>query len=229
MENIFYVYAYLREDLTPYYIGKGSNDRAWKSHTGTNGTNLLPKDKSKIVILRDCLYEEEAYDYESELIEQYGRKDLGTGILRNSTNGGRGNNSGYKHTESAIEKLRDAGKENAQKRIDNGTHNFVNDPPKANLGGKVTKRLVAEGKHNLLKRPDGTSVASDRVKAGTHHFIDPEWKKQHGIKHSEWMKEQIENGECYFINNNPARTRVSCVVCQKETNNMGLSRFHKHQ
>ena len=229
MGNIFYVYAYLREDLTPYYIGKGSKDRAWKSHTRTNGTNLLPKDPKRIVILKELLSESEAYDYESELIKKHGRKDLGTGILHNLTDGGRGNDSGYKHTESALEKLRDVGRTNAQKRIDSGTHNFINDPPKANLGGKVTKKLVAEGTHNLLTRSDGTSVASDRVRAGTHHFVDPEWKRDHGIKHSEWIKQQIKNGDYHFINENPAKTRVCCLVCQKETNNMGLSRFHKHR
>lgn len=114
-ENIFYVYAYLREDLTPYYIGKGSKDRAWKSHTRTNGTNLLPKDPNKIVILKNSLTEAESYDYESELIEHYGRKDLGTGILQNRTDGGRGNESGYRHTNDAIEKLRYAGKVGAKK------------------------------------------------------------------------------------------------------------------
>lgn len=228
-ENIFYVYAYLREDLTPYYIGKGSKDRAWKSHTRSNGTNLLPKDSKKIVILKEFLSENEAYDYETELIKQYGRKDLGTGILRNKTDGGRGNDSGYKHTDEAIEKLRIAGKNSARKRIENGSHNFVTNPPKANLNGAVTKRLVAEGKHNLLKRKDGTSVASERVKAGTHHFVDPEWKKQHGIKHSAWIKEQIEKGNYYLVNNNPAKIRLCCVTCHKETNKMGLARFHNHQ
>lgn len=228
MDNIFYVYAYLREDSTPYYIGKGSKDRAWKSHTRTNGTNLLPKDSTRIVIIKDSLTEDEAYKQESELIKLHGRKDLGTGILHNLTDGGMGNESGYKHSKKAIRKLQEAGRKSAKKRIENGTHNFVNDPPKANQDGKITKRLVAEGKHNLLKRADGSSVASDRVAAGTHHFVDPEWKKQHGIKHSEWIQQQIENGDYYFINDNPSKIRVCCMVCQKETNNMGLSRFHKH-
>ena len=228
-QNIFYVYAYLREDGTPYYIGKGSARRAWKSHMRSNGTNLLPKDPSRIVILKDHLTETNAYDYETKLIAKYGRKDTGTGILRNSTDGGRGNDSGYQHSDEAKEKLKIAGKISSKNRIDQGTHNFVNNPPKANAGGKITKKLVAEGNHNLLKRPDGTSVASDRVANGTHHFVDPEWKKHHGLNHSKWIREQIDKGDYYLINNNPAKIKVCCIVCQKETNPMGLSRFHNHQ
>lgn len=227
-QNIFYVYAYLREDQTPYYIGKGSKDRAWKSHTRANGTNLLPKDSNRIVILKESMTESEAYDYETELIAKFGRKDLGTGILHNLTDGGRGNDSGYQHTEKAIEKIREAGKKNATMRIIQGTHNFITNPPKPNLGGAVTKKLVASGNHNLLKRPDGTSVASDRVKAGTHHFVDPIWKKEHGKKHSAWIHRQIEKGDYYLTNNNPAKVKLCCVVCRKETNVMGLSRFHQH-
>lgn len=227
-EDLFYVYAYLRDDLTPYYIGKGSRDRAWKSHVRTNGTNLLPKDPNKIVILKKFLSEAEAYDYESDLIKYYGRKDLGNGILQNRTDGGRGNEAGYKHSKEAIEKLRHAGKVNAQIRIEKRTHNFVNNPPKPNLGGKVTKKLVANGTHNLLKRADGTSVASDRIANKTHHFADAEWQKQNGVKHSKWIQEQIQNGDWVFVTNNPSKIRVCCIVCRKETNNAGLTRFHSH-
>jgi hypothetical protein len=39
------------------------------------------------------------------------------------------------------------------------------------LSRQHAKKLVESGKHNLLKRPDGTSVASDRVKDGTHHLL----------------------------------------------------------
>lgn len=88
--TIYYVYQYLREDDTPYYIGKGKDRRAWKSHKRACGNNLKPKDNSRIQIIQDNLTEQEASNLEIELIAQYGRKDLGTGILRNLTSGGEG-------------------------------------------------------------------------------------------------------------------------------------------
>ena len=44
----YYVYAYLRTDGTPYYIGKGSRKRAW---TKGKGEVSPPRDISKIVCL----------------------------------------------------------------------------------------------------------------------------------------------------------------------------------
>lgn len=84
--TIYYVYQYLREDLTPYYIGKGSGGRMFKSQRNIP----KPKDKNFIQIVEDNLTEDQAFALEMQLIEKYGRKDLGTGILRNLTNGGDG-------------------------------------------------------------------------------------------------------------------------------------------
>lgn len=89
----FYVYAFLREDGSPYYIGKGQGNRAWKKRRRSSP----PTDSSRISILKETLTETEAFDEEIRLITFYGRKDLGTGILRNLTDGGEGT-SGYKHT-----------------------------------------------------------------------------------------------------------------------------------
>ena len=84
--NDFYTYAYLREDRTPYYIGKGKGNRI---HS-TNRIYKAPKDKSRIIFLKQNLTEEEAFKHEKYMIAVLGRKDNGTGILRNMTDGGDG-------------------------------------------------------------------------------------------------------------------------------------------
>ena len=83
----YYTYAYLREDRTPYYIGKGKDNRAYRRRD--KGIKP-PKDKSKILILKQNLTEEESFRHEVYMIAMFGRKDLGTGILHNRTNGGDG-------------------------------------------------------------------------------------------------------------------------------------------
>ena len=83
--NIYYVYALLREDLTPYYIGKGSGSRI---NAKARVIPLPPKERR--VKLVENLTEEAAYDLEVALIAKYGRIDLGTGILRNKNDGGPG-------------------------------------------------------------------------------------------------------------------------------------------
>ena len=96
----YYVYQWLREDGSPYYIGKGKDYRAWdKRHTVNK-----PTDPNNIQIIKEDLSEKEAFELEKELIKKYGRKDIGTGILRNLTNGGEGS-SGYRHGDTAKEKI----------------------------------------------------------------------------------------------------------------------------
>ncbi len=99
----YYTYAYLREDKTPYYIGKGKGSRIYRKTRRIKP----PKDKSRIIFLKQNLTEEEAFKHEIYMIAVFGRIDLGTGILHNMTNGGEGG-SGRVISEETRRKLSDA-------------------------------------------------------------------------------------------------------------------------
>jgi hypothetical protein len=99
----FYSYLWMREDgLTPYYAGKGCGKRAFHSMVG----HRPPKDKSRIIIF-PMLNEAEAIESEIALIELFGRKDIGTGILRNFTDGGDGI-AGHVHSDESKRKMSEA-------------------------------------------------------------------------------------------------------------------------
>ncbi len=93
-----YVYAYLRsepsehgDDGSPYYIGKGKHRRGFYARAFDKRHNIhIPADKSKVVILADDLSDNDARQAEMLLISLHGRIDLGTGCLRNLTDGGEG-------------------------------------------------------------------------------------------------------------------------------------------
>jgi hypothetical protein len=63
----------------------------------------VPKNKSKIIIYQNNLTNEDACSLEKSYIKLYGRKDIGTGILRNQTDGGDGGDTsksqGYKRAK----------------------------------------------------------------------------------------------------------------------------------
>lgn len=127
----YYVYAYLREDNTPYYIGKGYRKRAW---TKGKGEINPPANNNKIIIVEHNLTNIGALAIERRLIRWYGRKDLGTGILRNKTDGGDGvacpislsnrNNQKLANGTHTFQKYREKTISTVNAMIKNGTHPF---------------------------------------------------------------------------------------------------------
>jgi hypothetical protein len=100
-----YTYLYLREDGSPYYVGKGQGRRAYiiqKWHKP-------PKDHSKIT-LQYWVDEDTALAYERYQIDFWGRKDIGSGILINHTDGGDEppSHKGKSQSESHKKKIGDA-------------------------------------------------------------------------------------------------------------------------
>jgi hypothetical protein len=90
MDDKFYVYAhFIPHESEPFYIGRGCRKRAY-SHQGRNKwwNNIVKKYGYEVKILYENLSNEQANELEKQLINQYGRKNTGTGCLVNMTDGG---------------------------------------------------------------------------------------------------------------------------------------------
>ena len=92
---MFYVYMYVREDGTPWYIGKGCKYRS-KHYDAlrTNKEHSRPADEF-IITVQENMTEAAAFALEVELIAKYKRECDG-GILVNKCLGGPGA-KGFKH------------------------------------------------------------------------------------------------------------------------------------
>ncbi len=166
--NNFYIYKYVRNDGTPYYIGKGHDNRINEAHRFP-----LPVKKRRIII-KSNLTESEAFDLEIELIALLGRKDQGTGILINLTDGGEGasGRTGFKHSDETKKKISDTRKalfsssspiaEKLRKKLSVAA---LNKPPMSQLTkdllsamakgkskSELTKRLMSKPKSEAHKK-----------------------------------------------------------------------------
>lgn len=181
---IYYVYAYLRNDGTPYYIGKGKKSRAFHPH----GKIAVPKDKSLIVFLETNLSEIGAFALERFYIRWYGRKDLGTGILRNMTDGGEGA-SGLVISEVTKRKLR---KINTGKFVSDETRRRISEANRHRISkphSEETRRRISESKTG--KKRNTFSEEHKRKISESMKGKNKGNKPHLGHKHSEEAKRKI--------------------------------------
>lgn len=92
------VYRHRRLDTNEiFYVGIGSIKRSKEKHNRNKyWSNIINKSEYNIEVVAENLDWDTACELEILLIQEYGRKDLGTGCLVNMTNGGEGSKGRFR-------------------------------------------------------------------------------------------------------------------------------------
>lgn len=133
------------------------------------------------------------------------------------------------------EELSEIAKKEAARQIHLGIHPFMGKHG-SDLAKRVQKELVETKRHHLLRRPDGSSIASDKVKEGTHHFLGGEIQKKSS-------QQRVIDGTHNWLNGEPSRQlqkqlvaenrhhfqhkkKIECPHCLKEFDAGNYKRYH---
>lgn len=193
----YYTYLYRNpETQEPFYVGMGKRNRKFDhlkeaktrpeptagEHKLNTIRKILANGKEPIIeIVKDNITREEAVELEIQLIARYGRKDNGTGILTNQTDGGDGTRGWSQEAKLVVsERNRKLGiTPPAQKG------RKQNRDPKFNM---IPARVVSTG--------EKIKAAPNDIRWGTGEIVginkgvvqDSEWRKKNaeGVSKLKW-------------------------------------------
>ncbi len=223
-----YLYKHIRLDNNePFYIGIGEdsikNQGKYKRANSKNRNkfwkNIVNKTLYKVEILFENLTWEEACFKEIELIKLYGRRDLGTGILCNLTDGGEGI-IGFKYSEKIKQKMskNQIGRSRPHKNIrsDKGVKRVLSKNHIDKLKESGKKRI---GKPNFKARKPRINKENMFGPKPGRRVPKPNSRKP---KTEKWLKTKYKPIYQLDLNNNIIKEWESTTKASLETNIKGI-------
>lgn len=169
----------------------------------------VPPDRNNIILIAENLSHCEAIDKEIELIAHYGRIDLGTGILRNLTDGGEG--GGYGRIVTKEQRIKSSKSNRGQKRSKQTRQNMVN-------GQSTVNRT---GKDNPFYNKKHTTAALNAMSAKKKGKT---WEEIYGVEGARLKREATSNTMTGKIRG--PKKKVECPHCQKIGGDAIMKRWH---
>ena len=203
-----FVYVLKRPCGEPFYVGKGTGDRAGrhaheaKRHAGINPhkerlvRKILQSGQSIQVEIRAYFETDaDAFVYETMLIKEIGRHDLGEGPLTNKTNGGDGvaGNLVTEETRARLaagsraawnkpERLAAASRKMSRQWVDKKFRKLRSDQFTEQRNNVEFEKARSEGHRRKMSDP---AYLSDLSRRATQQWADPEFRRQASIRSSE--------------------------------------------
>ena len=214
-----------------FYVGIGSQKkRAYSTYKRSKfWHSIIEKTDYEVVLIKENVSVEEAYQIEKDLIKFYGRRDLGLGTLVNMTDGGDGR-FGAIASEETRRKM-----SQSQKGLNTWTkgHKTANETKekisnilkeywKHNTKAPLTEEAKEKIRQSLTGRP-GTWIGKKHSEESLQKMRDSHGKgknnKRYGQKNSaDTIKKMSESAK--------NRERVECPHCKKVGEKNAMMRWH---
>jgi hypothetical protein len=178
---MYYTYAYLREDKTPYYIGRGKHHKGYKYHRMSAKHTCGVPPQERRLILKDNLSKEQAMKHEEYMIDLFGIVHDNTGILRNYVKDSCGGSyEGRKLSEETKQKMSLAMK----KRWESGvydTQEYKDKIAESNRQNPRVKKHSEQTKEKQRKASTGR-IQSEETKKKRSESIKKWWDDKKSLK-----------------------------------------------
>ena len=227
----FYVYKHIRLDnMTCFYVGKGKGDRKDIPTRNIHHDNISNRYGHKVVVIKNNLNEDEAFELEREIIEDYvftfgygidieGYRDFSNKkYLTNMTFGGEGT-SGRKHSEEAKRKISESEK---GKKISEETKRKLSEAHKGRQFSEETKRKLSEAnkgkkssedkKQKISEANKGRKLSEEHKKKISETKKGKEHSEEHNKKISESMKGKNKGKKLSEEHKQKMNKKVICVT-----------------